>query len=237
MTTPARTPASKKRKTAASSSADVINEYNSPFQFRDSDITLISSDDLHFKVHTFHLMAASPPPYNNSVFRDMISVGKNSTDQDEVGLSDIDIEKGKILFLYLSLVYGFALGMPKNSLGRFLRLIKFLHKYECTTAKRTLSLLINSWMDPAQTKEQLSPKIGLLLACDLDDMDSASIAMKRTGKRIFLPPPPQAEDAPMVNGRKEKFYITRSIPDCSVMHLTAFGYDDSKNTSEDVKFA
>ncbi|WVQ95656.1 hypothetical protein IAU59_002754 [Kwoniella sp. CBS 9459] len=76
-----------------------IDDTNRPYQFEDSDITLVSSDGLHFKIHSYHLMAASP------VFRDMLTVGKGSSEQ-TVQLTDTKFETSSIVALFLQACYG-----------------------------------------------------------------------------------------------------------------------------------
>ncbi|WVQ95655.1 hypothetical protein IAU59_002753 [Kwoniella sp. CBS 9459] len=154
----------------------LLNQYNKPYQYEDSDITLISSDNLHFKVHSYHLMVASP------VFRDMIRAGNNSENKREVTFTDPRGEMGQVIASFLDLCYGKPLvPLPSRKDSRYSATIKhlsdllsFLTKYECEVPITAFKLYLGSW---AGTHEEKSDDF-FRFAAQLDDVELAVACLK-----------------------------------------------------------
>ncbi|OCF33664.1 hypothetical protein I316_04738 [Kwoniella heveanensis BCC8398] len=157
----------KERTTRSSASASdlsylepVINKSNRSYQFGDSNVTLISSDNIRFKVHTFHLMAAS------AVFRNMLSIGKNGHQGPEVRLTDKAIESSWVISLFLRTCYGHSLPHYADVEDGYLGLIAFIDKYDCKVARESLITSVNSWMGLDKFKKIPEDyKFALLRAC------------------------------------------------------------------------
>nr|XP_031862575.1 uncharacterized protein CI109_002073 [Kwoniella shandongensis]KAA5529647.1 hypothetical protein CI109_002073 [Kwoniella shandongensis] len=87
---------------------DLITEINKPYQFPDSDVVLICSDGLKFKVHSHYLKSSS------TVFASMMEIGDDKQSHD-ISLTDKNIEHSSILVLYLHLAYGNDLDFTKEN--------------------------------------------------------------------------------------------------------------------------
>ncbi|OCF33659.1 hypothetical protein I316_04733 [Kwoniella heveanensis BCC8398] len=209
--------------------APTINDINRPFQFDDSDITLISSDNLHFKIHSYHLMAASP------VFRDMIAIGKGGTETQTVELADTTFETGSIVSLFLDICYGTPLPHYKVSLTRYLALVKFLNKYDCELAKGVVKGAIHAYMNNCvDGSKDLQPGSCFDIAVAMDDIGLMKTSIRRAGTWHFAP---YTTSEPDNSVAKKRYRAAHCIPNRGVLDLTASTFDDWERIPNDVKFA
>ncbi|OCF43262.1 hypothetical protein I317_02830 [Kwoniella heveanensis CBS 569] len=223
----------KKRTTRSSTSASdlsylepVINKSNRSYQFGDSDVTLISSDNIRFKVHTFHLMAAS------AVFRDMLSIGKNGHQGPEVRLTDKAIESSWVISLFLRTCYGHSLPHYTDVKDGYLGLIAFIDKYDCKVARESLITLVNSWM--GLDSQRLYPNLVMSIASQLDDNRLAKRAISLGGHWEWSK---VTTEEPTESVARQRLRVVRQIPLYGAFDLTAWAFEDFKKIPEDYKFA
>ncbi|WWC98518.1 hypothetical protein V866_005410 [Kwoniella sp. B9012] len=123
----------------------VINEYNKLFQFNDSDLNLISSDGVKFKIHKCKLQSFSP------VFQGMFEAGdqnNSSTDKSRLRLTDDTLENGKIISVFLRIIYGIKLDPPSDWLelhNKYEPLAKLADKYDVAFAREHLGTCFTLW--------------------------------------------------------------------------------------------
>ncbi|WVQ95654.1 hypothetical protein IAU59_002752 [Kwoniella sp. CBS 9459] len=160
-----------------SASTPKVDDTNKDYQFKDSDITLISSDKYHFKVHSYHLMAAS------TVFRDMIAIDPHKSMALEVILTDTEFETGTILSLFFHMCYGERLPHYSSHYTAYKRLIRFLDKYDCKSGTEILRTSIYTWSTMDQDK--LQPGYVFTLACHIDDEKLAKRAITLAGGWVW----------------------------------------------------
>ncbi|WVR08623.1 hypothetical protein IAU60_005678 [Kwoniella sp. DSM 27419] len=140
-------------------SKHAINDVNEPYQSEDADLTMISSDAMHFKVDSYHLMAASP------VFRDMVHLGRNVDQQREVEFTDRQIETGAVIRLFLDVCYHSAVEViTADKEAPCKNLIRFLIKYDCYNLLEKVRLTVQSWLHG-----QVDPTIVFRIATRLDN--------------------------------------------------------------------
>ncbi|WVF68196.1 hypothetical protein IAT40_002961 [Kwoniella sp. CBS 6097] len=209
-------------------SESVIKDTNRPYQFSDSDITLISSDDLHFKIHSYHLMAAS------AVFRDMIALGKNSEASAEVRLTDSEIETSTVVVLFLDICYGTPLPHYKDKQATYIKLVKFLDKYDCRSARITLKHSLHTLLDLSEPNSQRCPQTCFVVACVMDDIDLAKAALRKADTWRFFK---YSSTEPSNHTEAERFRAYRPLPERSSLDLVAFRFDEFKQIPDDIKFA
>ncbi|OCF33663.1 hypothetical protein I317_02831 [Kwoniella heveanensis CBS 569] len=154
-----------------------INDTNKDYQVEDGDITLISSDNFHFRIHSYHLMAAS------SVFRDMIRAGTPPHDRKEVAFTDTKTETGRVIKLFLDICYAKTLRCPKkddleDGLGD---LVTLLNKYNCKLAWNCLELSLDTWM----RQEMVHNDDVFRLAVKADDKELAALAVELSNGDVW----------------------------------------------------
>ncbi|WWD20753.1 hypothetical protein CI109_105230 [Kwoniella shandongensis] len=154
---------------------DLITEINKPYQFPDSDVVLICSDGLKFKVHSHYLKSSS------TVFASMMEIGDDKQSHD-ISLTDKNIEHSSILVLYLHLAYGNDLDFtkenrqPSNNDKRCHLLISFLLKYDAKTPMQTLKYALRLCM----MQDCLSPLTIFLVGSKVDDIELCVESIKQT---------------------------------------------------------
>ncbi|WVF68198.1 hypothetical protein IAT40_002963 [Kwoniella sp. CBS 6097] len=226
---PAERPSKRAREEDSNPTSDqesnpIIDDTNKDYQFQDSDITLVSSDDYHFKVHTYQLMAASP------VFRDMISTGSSSSDKKEVIFADDQVEDGHTINLFLDICYGRPLILPQNTTILYKLygdLITFLHKYECRSCTEHLRMCFYAWVP--QEDGDHGDHI-FRLASRMGDINLAATAIRYGGSTRWAQPE-QKE-------LKRKGYtpeISR-IQKASIFDLSGMSYDEFACIPDEYKF-
>ncbi|WWD07306.1 hypothetical protein V865_005404 [Kwoniella europaea PYCC6329] len=147
----------------------VVNDHNRPFQFDDSDLRLVSADDVVFNIHTWKLKAAS------SVFQAMFEAGNgNST----VKLTDETLENGRILSMFLKILYGIHLEDPSDRSDLMMNheiLLQFVVKYDASAAKEHLTTCFRLWASNAK----LGSDRYFLLGSQLNQYEIATASLKR----------------------------------------------------------
>ncbi|OCF43266.1 hypothetical protein I317_02834 [Kwoniella heveanensis CBS 569] len=199
-------------------SLPTINGCNEAYQHADADITLISSDGFHFKVHSYQLMAS----------RGMIHAGALSQKQKEVTFTDERLERSRIVALFLDICYGKPLppfphygpNTYDELEGSLCDLISFLQKYDCRPAIEHLRLYLGSWIKDVNS----SPADSLVLAAKLEDQELAMLAIQETGL---------SEDLDNFGCSTELAYIDGS----SNMDLSGMWYDRFIEIPDDYKYA
>ncbi|KAK8850574.1 hypothetical protein IAR55_004493 [Kwoniella newhampshirensis] len=150
---------------------EIISDVNRPYQSEDADVILVSSDGLKFKVHSYHLKAAS------TVFSSMLDIG--IPDQSNLlEFTDNEIEHSRIVVLFLNLVYGKELHFKKETRHynheQCYRLVSFLLKYDATTPLRMLRYATHLWL----AREALSPFCAFRIGAKMDDVDLCAQALR-----------------------------------------------------------
>ncbi|WVF68197.1 hypothetical protein IAT40_002962 [Kwoniella sp. CBS 6097] len=202
-----------------------INEVNEGYQFEDSDITLISSDNLHFKVHSYHLLAASP------IFRDMIKLGTEAEKTRQVPFTDDKIETGEIIRLFLDMCYGKDTeNLTSDTLPPFSSLVLFLAKYDCLLWIRAVREVIMRGLINSTT----SPDCAFDLAVLMEDSDLAASAIRLAGAWTHVVGTKKDTDQPK---KKRRPKVLRSVHGGGVSLLTAVHYDFFTRIPDDYKFA
>ncbi|RXK41971.1 hypothetical protein M231_00692 [Tremella mesenterica] len=112
----------------------------------DADLVLVSSDEIHFKVHSYHLKSAS------IVFRAMldspdVNVKKGDQPLPIIYLTDNDIETAEVLKGALDILYHkpfpTEIGEYRDELRK---IIPFLRKYECDGSIEGIRSLLHRWI-------------------------------------------------------------------------------------------
>ncbi|WVW80815.1 hypothetical protein I302_102804 [Kwoniella bestiolae CBS 10118] len=131
-----------------------INDTNRDYQDPKADITLVSSDGLRFKVHSYVLKTA----------------GK------EIELTDKLIERSPVLSLFLYLCHGKPMSFPSEdtTLVLYNDLIKFAHKYDSPRVLETLTTSVYRW----HHEENLSLWIVLHLGLTLQKPKLVAFAIR-----------------------------------------------------------
>nr|XP_019000342.1 uncharacterized protein I203_07124 [Kwoniella mangroviensis CBS 8507]OCF63803.1 hypothetical protein I203_07124 [Kwoniella mangroviensis CBS 8507] len=154
----------------------VINEYNKLFQFNDSDLTLISSDGVQFKIHKYLGLF----PIVSPVFQGMFEAGdqdNTSTGKGRIQLTDDTLENGKIISVLLRIIYGIKLDPPSDWLelhNKYEPLVKLVDKYDIIIAREHLCTCFTLW---AMTSEYLTHRY-LLLGSQLNRHELVIAALK-----------------------------------------------------------
>ncbi|WRT70719.1 uncharacterized protein IL334_007717 [Kwoniella shivajii] len=198
----------------------IIDDTNRDYQFTDSDIEVVSSDDKRFKVHTWVLMAGSV------VFRDMLQVGKSAREAGEVVFTDPKIETSTILQLFFGVCYKSVIADPAHTgkTGRYEDLIALAQKYEAETVIGTIKTSLYKWIGFGL----ICPFNSLVLAARLDDIQIATAAISK------------AEDWMYVDVQKETekdLLDLRGILGCNAIDLTSISFKDFALLPDEYKFA
>ncbi|OCF54695.1 hypothetical protein L486_07829 [Kwoniella mangroviensis CBS 10435] len=146
----------------------IVNEYNRSFQFDDSDLRLVSADGVVFKIHTWKLKAAS------SVFQVMFESGNNG---DTLELTDKTLEIGRILCMFLQILYGIKLAEPSSGWDlkrNHEELLRLIDKYDAPAAKQHLTTCFRLWA----ASEKFESDGYFLLASQLDEYEIATTSLK-----------------------------------------------------------
>ncbi|WWD07308.1 hypothetical protein V865_005406 [Kwoniella europaea PYCC6329] len=135
----------------------VINDYNRDYQDSEADVTLISSDGLEFKVHSYILMA------NSIVFRDMLIIG-DSSDR-TINLTDEIMERSSTVSLFLQTCQGQT---PKFSTEKevyclYKNLIAFSKKYDAPPIIQLISASMYRWFYEKDPSPYYMFRIGIML--------------------------------------------------------------------------
>ncbi|WWC92370.1 uncharacterized protein L201_007327 [Kwoniella dendrophila CBS 6074] len=166
-------PNKEETKVAISAEEGIINEWNKKYQSEEADMTIKSSDNLIFRVHSYRMMAAS------KVFRDMIQIGSKTDQAQEIPLTDQDIETSTVVSLFLDITYAFDMPEPKdcNDFDKDSNLVTFSIKYEAQPAIQYLGKLFYSWVSSGKFRSDLV----LVEACRLDDPSLGGAAIAAVG--------------------------------------------------------
>ncbi|WVQ63356.1 uncharacterized protein L199_001508 [Kwoniella botswanensis] len=152
----------------------VINKYNKLFLFDDSDRNLISSDGVKFKIHKCKLQSFSP------VFQGMFEAGDQydrRTGKSRLQLTDDTLENGKIISVFLRIIYGIKLDPPSDWLelhNKYEPLVKLIDKYDIITAREHLCICFTLWA----TTSEFSTHRYLLLGSQLNRHELVIAALK-----------------------------------------------------------
>ncbi|OCF33662.1 hypothetical protein I316_04736 [Kwoniella heveanensis BCC8398] len=203
----------------------VIDGTNRAYQFEDSDVTLISGDDVHFDSIRI-LMAAS------CVFRDLFLVGSKDDKTHEVRLIDPEIEHREVISLFLVICYGGPVPHYHDRHLAFKRSTRFLDKWDCKQAKESLRTALYAWTTPDLGR--LQPSFVFAMATFNDEPASAKRAISSTGKWYF---PSIKEAAPDHCEAKGKFTATYHLPDRCAIDLSACTFEQFKEIADGYKFA
>ncbi|WWC68902.1 uncharacterized protein I206_102838 [Kwoniella pini CBS 10737] len=133
-----------------------------------ADITLLSSDNVAFKVHKYHLQSHSP------VFNDMLMTC--STDIPIINLSDTISENSGAIRIFLDIIYNKQIELKFENLGHFSNCVSFTHKYNCGVILSALSYISWRFLDPPGSL--ISPRYIYTLAGDLDNPTLAAQAIR-----------------------------------------------------------
>ncbi|WWC92330.1 uncharacterized protein L201_007284 [Kwoniella dendrophila CBS 6074] len=148
----------------------IVNETNEQYQEDDADVTIISSDQIRFKVHSYVLKAASVK------FREMLT---SEIINQELVLSDPLLERSSTLSWFLDVCHSKELPAPKsnNKYIPYITLIQLATKYECKLVIQQISLLSHKWCE-----EQLfEPASVFMIGCALDAPDLTACAIRQCG--------------------------------------------------------
>ncbi|WRT65368.1 uncharacterized protein IL334_002311 [Kwoniella shivajii] len=151
----------------------------------EAELTLISSDNVGFKVHQYYLQAHS------TVFRGMIHDFANSLPDRKIQLVDSQIEHSSTVRMFLDVITGKSLKLVRDSLGSFRNCILLSKKYECEFALSCLSHHASSFVP-----QWISPHYVFIIAAELDNMDLAMRAIAKKGNWTWpldrtIPDPPR----------------------------------------------
>ncbi|OCF43269.1 hypothetical protein I317_02837 [Kwoniella heveanensis CBS 569] len=159
-----------------------ITDVNKPYQSEHADITLVSSDGLPFKVHSYHLKSSSP------VFRAMLDIGdsasslsSSSVSSSEVELLDEEIENSAVLRIFLDIVHGVSLQEPDSLATQkvYESVVAFLRKYEAASAIEVVRLNLIAW---ARHGHFMHLDL-FVLGCMLDDVELCKTAITSPGRQ------------------------------------------------------
>ncbi|WWC98529.1 hypothetical protein V866_005421 [Kwoniella sp. B9012] len=153
----------------------VINHYNRDYQDSEADVTLVSSDRLEFKVHSYLLMA------NSIVFRDMLIIG-DSSDR-TIDLSDETIERSSTVSLFLQTCHGQTpkFSTEKEVFCEYSDLIDFGKKYDAAPVLRMISASLYRWFHEID----FDPCHIFMLGCLLDRPEIVAFALRNSKCRVW----------------------------------------------------
>ncbi|WWD07297.1 hypothetical protein V865_005395 [Kwoniella europaea PYCC6329] len=199
----------------------VINEYNKLFQFNDSDLNLISSDGVHFKIHKCNLQSFSP------VFQGMFEAG----DQDDrrkgkgrLQLTDDTLENGKIISVFLRIIYGIKLDPPSDWLElhkKYEPLAKLFDKYDVIIAREHLCICFTLW---AMTSKFSTDRY-LLLGSQWDRHELVIAALKNDTTQTW--------QTSTNNLSKRKALVEYHIKGENTLNLASWSLKDFRSVSTD----
>ncbi|WWC72601.1 uncharacterized protein I206_106563 [Kwoniella pini CBS 10737] len=177
----ASTPSDENVSNAKKAKTPVDIEYDEGYNDPEADITLITSDGVYFKVHSFVLKASS------IVFRNMLAVGNE--DNTEVNLTDPDFENSNTVSTFLDACCGKAIPEPidlyksddTDEIEAYSDLIKFARKYESNLVLSQLSSLLYKW----QYSKLISPFGIFVIAYNMESPDLAAMAIRSCGGRTW----------------------------------------------------
>ncbi|EIW70109.1 hypothetical protein TREMEDRAFT_61871 [Tremella mesenterica DSM 1558] len=144
----------------------------------DADLVLVSSDEIHFKVHSYYLKAASV------VFRAMLDspnldAKKGDRPLPTIYLTDNDIETAEVLEGALGIIYERPFPPdPAEYRDELRKIIPLLRKYECDGTIARIRLLLHSWI----TYSNHGAWSAFLVSVAMDDIVTCARAMRRAGK-------------------------------------------------------
>ncbi|RXK41970.1 hypothetical protein M231_00691 [Tremella mesenterica] len=142
----------------------------------DADLTLVSSDDIHFKVHSYHLKSAS------AVFRAMLEMPDPNAERPNIHLTDREIENAEVLEGALNILYSKAWPIDTGTYRfKLIKINRFLLKYECEGAIDKVVSLLHRWI----AFGRVSAWYAFLVSADLNDVVTCSRAMRRAGLCAF----------------------------------------------------
>ncbi|WVF68193.1 hypothetical protein IAT40_002958 [Kwoniella sp. CBS 6097] len=190
---------------------------NKPYQSEHADITLISSDGLPFKVHSYHLKSAS------SVFRAMLEIADSDSSSPEVTLTDEAIEHSIVLRIFLDIVHGISLRKPEHCWKEreYECVVAFLKKYEATSALEVVRLSLISW---ASHGDFMHLEI-FILGTMLSDVELCKAAITSPGKQKWDETDYEGDPGDPITGNR------------NVMDLSAAPLEYLKKIPDDYKWA
>ncbi|WVW80785.1 hypothetical protein I302_102772 [Kwoniella bestiolae CBS 10118] len=202
------------------------------YNFKDSDITLVSSDTVHFRFHSYMIVGSS------RVLRDTLSICGTSPRQ--VHLSDDNMGGRTTLKFFLDIIYGQILRPPSKSheYENYERLIQFIVKYDCSYPLEHIKTCLRLWIsiDNNSHLDQF-----FLFACLLDDEELAGMAIRSSGKGVSWPnlkinvknisPLSDKEESPKVTPSD------RDIPYHNRIDITSWKISRFRRIPDDFKFA
>jgi hypothetical protein len=172
-----------------------ITDVNRSYQADDADLTIISADGIHFKVHRVVLLLAryvrvdtayagrANRTRNSTVFKDMLAIPTKAKESSSVSLADNAIENGKSIKAFLDLLYGEPVPIPRNDSD--IAVLKLVQKYECAAVRR---LVLHAYADYL-LRQQVSPILVFRAAAMFDSPSTCELAIRDKVRRIWAPAP------------------------------------------------
>ncbi|WVQ62876.1 uncharacterized protein L199_001025 [Kwoniella botswanensis] len=138
----------------------------------DADLTLISSDNVAFRVYAFHL-GTSP------VLMDMIKVLPRC--KSDIPFSDSQMEDSHTIRYLLNILHNNHSELDWNTLGFFRNTISFVKKYEMILVQSFLSVQLRRYLENGGAERYC-----FILAAELDDISIAAAIIEKGGRQIFV---------------------------------------------------
>ncbi|WWD16842.1 hypothetical protein CI109_101274 [Kwoniella shandongensis] len=146
--------------------------YNDP----QADFILISSDNIAFKVHKYHLLSESP------VFRDMCSMVGSSFASPTLNLTDTTFETARVIRLFLDFLQKRSPPDPSRETVVTTRLlIQFVDKYDCQLVSHAMKAYARRFFDLGT----VGPDDLFILGSNFDDVEYCAEAIRRSGFIVF----------------------------------------------------
>ncbi|WVQ63347.1 uncharacterized protein L199_001499 [Kwoniella botswanensis] len=198
----------------------IVNEYNRSFHLDDSDPRLVSADGVVYKIHTWKSKAAS------SVFQVMFESGNNG---DTLELTDKTLEDGRILCMFLQILYGIKLAEPSS--GWDLKrnhevLLRLIDKYDAPAAKQHLTTCFRLWA----ASEKFGSDRYLLIASQLNQYELATTSLKHAMAR------PHTWTGPSEGVESRQALLFHGLKGENTTNIAGWPFDDFRQLSHEYIF-
>ncbi|WRT70720.1 uncharacterized protein IL334_007718 [Kwoniella shivajii] len=207
----------------------LMNDHNKRFQLDDSNITLISSDGFHFKVHRHQIESAG------TVFKAMLELDNTVEVSNHVPFLDEKIEDSFTVSLFLDIIYGNELREPKSTVdfSIYENLLHFMIKYDCTPALQYFRHALFHWV--LSPKNKIDPMDMFTIGSATNDVELCVAAIRGTGNWQWSTGNEIGQK--LVDGTRKPFNFDRGITGASVMELSAWSLTQFCKIPNTYKFA